>query len=117
MGARRGRARVSRRSPPPPPSKIKKSFLAILGDFLLLFLHMGFFLLRFSHFWGPFHHGGAFLLLFTSRWGPMIAKRVREHAPRKCFCVTEFWTCFVTILSKKMTKIMINCSHVPARWV
>ena len=40
--------------------------LAILGAFLLLFLHMGASLLRFSHFWGPFcyfllHGGGLFL--------------------------------------------------------
>ena len=41
----------SRPSPPPPPSTIKKSFFAILvSAFLLLFLHMGAFLLRFSHF-------------------------------------------------------------------
>ena len=88
-GARAGR---------PPP--LEKSSLAILGAFWLLFLHMGPFLLRFSHFWGPFHHVGAFLLLFTSWWGlflgratpptkflqaPMIARRVREHAPRKFF--------------------------------
>ena len=55
----------SKLSPP-----LKKSSLAILGAFLLLFLHMGPFLLRFSHFWVPFHHVGAFLLLFTSLWGP-----------------------------------------------
>ena len=57
----------SRPSPPPPPQKkIKKSFLTILGAFLLHFLHMGAVLLRFSHFWGPFcyfllHSGGLFL--------------------------------------------------------
>ena len=62
-----GGARVSRH--PLPPLE-KKSSLAILGAFLLLFLYMGPFLLRFSHFWGPFHHVGAFLLLFTSWWGP-----------------------------------------------
>ena len=50
-----------------PPSK--KSSLAILGAFWLLFLHMGPFLLRFSHFCGPFHHVGAFSLLFTSCGG------------------------------------------------
>ena len=54
----------SRSSPPPPPNK-KKSFLTILGVFLLLFLHMGAFLLRFSHFWRLFcyfllHGGGLF---------------------------------------------------------
>ena len=56
--------------PSPPPLEKKRSSLAILGAFLLLFLHMGPFLLRFSHFWGPFYHVGAFLLLFTSWWGP-----------------------------------------------
>ena len=76
MGARRGGggggARVGRR---PPPLK-KRSFLSILGAFLLLFFHMGAFLLRFSHFgglftmWGPFcyfllHGGGLFLGLPT----------------------------------------------------
>ena len=91
-----GGARVSRH---PPPSK-KRSYLAILGAFLLLFLYMGPFLLRFSHFGGLFHHVGTFLLLFTSWWGPfwgrappltkisaapMIARRVREHAPRNFF--------------------------------
>ena len=102
MGARRGGGK-SKRSPPP-PFENKKSFLAILGALLLLFLHTGNFLLRFSHFWGPFHHVGAFLLLFTSWWGPffglapsppppptkmlapMIARMVREHAPGIFLC-------------------------------
>ena len=44
--------------PSPPYLDNKKSILAILGAFLL----------RFSHFWGPFHHVGAFMLLFTSWW-------------------------------------------------
>ena len=95
-------ARVGRRPPPPPPPPLeikKKVFLATLGVFLLLFLHMGAFLLRFSHFWGHFHHVGSFMLLFTSWWGlffgfahptkisgkPMIARRVREHSRRKFF--------------------------------
>ena len=94
-----GGARVGRR--PPPLQKKYKNF-ALLWAFLLLFLHMKAFLLRFSHFWGPFHHVGAFLLLLlhggdlfwacpsTLRkflWAPMIARRVREHAPGKYFCV------------------------------
>ena len=61
-------ARVGRR-PPPPPSPLeneKKSVWALLGAFLLLFLHMGAYLLRFSHFWGPFYyfllHGGGLFL-------------------------------------------------------
>ena len=103
-------ARVGRR---PPPSKIKKIW-ALLGAFLLHFLHMGPFCYFFV-IWGPFAtfflflgasspYVGAFLLLFTSWWGPlfglappplrkflrasMIARRVREHAPRKKICVT-----------------------------
>ena len=60
------------KSRPSPPSK--KSSLAILGAFWLLFLYMGPFLLRFSHFWGPFHHVGAFFLLFTSWWGPFLGR-------------------------------------------
>ena len=93
-----GWARVGRRPPPPPLPRVEseKSFLAILGAFLLLFLDMGASLLLFLDM-------GAFLLLFTSWWGPflglapplqkflrapMIAiRRVREHAPRKIFCV------------------------------
>ena len=51
--------------------------------FLLLFLHMGPFLLRFSHFWGPFHLVGAFLLLFTSWWGPFWG---RAPPPYENFC-------------------------------
>ena len=83
----------------PSPSPLKTSFLAILGALLLLFLHMGAFLLRFSHFLGPFRHVGAFLLLFTSWWvlfgfappptkflrAPMIVRRIREHAPPEIF--------------------------------
>ena len=71
MGARRGGGGKSRLSPSP----LKKSFLAILGALLLLFLHIGDFLLRFLIFgdlfamWGPFCyfllHGGFFLGLPT----------------------------------------------------
>ena len=86
-----GDARVGRRPLPSSLSK-KKSFLAILGAFLLLFLHMGTFLLRFSHFCGPFHHVGAFSLLFTSWWGPFLSMLPGNF---------EFWTCFVTISPKK----------------
>ena len=81
-------------------SKIKIYFWAILGALVLLFLHMGVFLLRFSHYgglftmWGPFcyfllHGGGLFLglpppLLKFLR-APMIARRVQEHDPQKFF--------------------------------
>ena len=90
-------ARVGRR-PPLPPSKTKKKFWGSIGGLFATFLHMGAYLLRFSHFWGPFYY---FLI---SWWGllfglappplqkfllaPMVARRVREHAPRKYFCVT-----------------------------
>ena len=53
------------RPSPPPPKKIKTSFLTILGAFLLFFF-----------IWGPFCYVflilGAFLLLFTSWWGPFF---------------------------------------------
>ena len=56
-----GGGRVGRRLPPS-----KKSFWAILGAFLLLFLHI----------WGPFCYvflfWGVFLLLFTSWWWPFF---------------------------------------------
>ena len=74
----------------PPPSK-KRSSLAILGALLL----------RFSHFWGPFHHVGAFFATIYFMVGaffgacppppqkflraPKISRRVREHALRKFF--------------------------------
>ena len=48
-----------RKSRPSPPLEEKIGRL-YWGPFLLLFLHMGAFLLRFSPFWGPFHHVGAF---------------------------------------------------------
>ena len=90
MGARRG-ARVGRR--PPPPQKYNKYFWAILGAFLLRFSHFG----GLFTMWGPFryfllHGGGLFLgvppTLRKFLRAPMIARRVREHAPRKFFCVT-----------------------------
>ena len=93
MGTRRGGGK-SRPSPPFLENK-KNVFWAILGAFLLIFLHMGAFLLRFSHFWGPFSPCGAFLLHFTSWWGlfclacppppTKISADAHEHAPRKFF--------------------------------
>ena len=83
-------ARVGRR-PPPPSQKYKKYFWAILGAFLLHFSHFG----GLFTMWGPFryfllHGGGLFLGLPPSPlpkflWVPMIARRVREHAPRNFF--------------------------------
>ena len=103
MGARRGGgggAKVGRR---PPPSKIKKAFWLYWGPFCYFFFIWRPFATFFS-FLGAFSPCGAFLLLFTLWWGhffgpsppplrkflraPMIARRVREHAPRKFFCVT-----------------------------
>ena len=64
MGARRG----GECRPASPPLE-KRSFFAILGAFLLLFLHI----------WGPFCFvflifGGLFTMggLFTSWWGPFL---------------------------------------------
>ena len=102
MGVRGARRGGKSRPSPPPPFEKRKFF----GYIVTLFA-------TFFSFWRPFHHVGTFLLLFTSWWRPflglpppplrkflqasMIARRVREHAPRKFF--SEFWTCFVTILS------------------
>ena len=74
---------------------------------------------------------GAFLLLFTSWWGPFLglAPPTKISAgthgckgSRACssefFYVTTDMFCYDFAL--KMTKIMINCSHVtdvPAKWV
>ena len=89
MGTRRGQEQAVA---PPPPRKYKKIFLGYIGGLFATFFS----------FWRPFHHVGAFSLLFTSWWrpflglppptkisaAPMIARGVREHAPRKFFCVT-----------------------------
>ena len=90
----------------PPPLEKKRSSLAILRVFLLLFLHMGPFLQRFSHFWVPFHHVGAFLLLFTSWWRPFLGRAPTptkisagshdcKEGSRACspkiLCVTTIW--------------------------
>ena len=97
-----GGAKVDRR--PPPPLE-KKNFLGYIGDLFATFFYMGAFLLRFSHFGGLFTmHVGAFFATFyfmvEAFFGlapppirkilraPMIARRVREHAPRTFFCVT-----------------------------
>ena len=61
MGARRGGgARVGR----PPPIEKKRSSLTILGAFLLLFLHMGPFLLLFFSFLGAFSPCGGLFATF-----------------------------------------------------
>ena len=56
MGAHREGARVG--VAPPPPEKSPKFCFAILRAFLLLFLYIGAFLLRFSHYGGG--GGGSF---------------------------------------------------------
>ena len=61
MGARRGGARVGHRSPPPR----NFFFFAIVGAFLLLFLHMGAFCYVFLIL-------GAFWLLFISWCRPFL---------------------------------------------
>ena len=74
MGGRRGGGVVQEQGVAP-PGKAEKNCLAIFWAFLLIFLHMGTFSLRFSHLpgggggfftmWGPFcyfllHGGGLF---------------------------------------------------------
>ena len=55
-----GGERVGRRPPPP----LKKMFFGYIGGLCATFSsYMGAFLLRFSHFWGPFHHGGLFYFM------------------------------------------------------
>ena len=118
MGARMGggKSRTSPLPPPPPPRKLKKRFWAILGAFLLLFLHMGAFLVRFSNFLGAFSPCGGHFATFYFMVGPLFGFAPPPHeisagahdckeGSRACspefFCVTqfsEFWTCFVTIL-------------------
>ena len=133
IGARRWGARVGRR-PPPPPSEF--FFLLYWGPFCYVFLiwtentdttefqSLG----AFSPYGGlfaTFHFKvGAFFglppPLRKFLRAPMIARRVREHAPRKFFCATAiYWVLdmFCYNFALKMTKIMINCSHLPARWV
>ena len=94
-------ARVGRRHPPPPPRKKNLGlywepfcyFFFIWGPFCYVFLLFG----GLFTIWGPLcyfllHGGGLFLglppPLRKFLRAPMIARRVREHAPRKYFCVT-----------------------------
>ena len=122
-------ARVGRR-PPPLPLENKKSFGALLGAFLLLFLHMGAYLLRFSHFWGPFYyfllHGGGFFLGLPPP-PTKISAGAHDCKEGSRACSPEIFLCDRNLVSsghvllrfclKNDKKIMINCSHVPARWV
>ena len=66
-----GAARVGRRPPSPPPSKIKIN-LGSIGGLFATFSSYGGLFATFSHFWEPFHHVGTFLLLFTLWWGPFF---------------------------------------------
>ena len=66
MGARRfGKSRPSLLENPP-------FFFALLWAFLLIFLHMGVFLLRFSYYWGLFRHVGASSVPFYSIVGALF---------------------------------------------
>ena len=75
----------SRPSPPPPSKKI---FWAILGAFLLLFLHMGAFLLLFFSFWVPFgyflFHGVGFFGLASSPYENFTAAHDCKEGSRAC---------------------------------
>ena len=104
-----GGARVGRR--PPPLENKNIIFLAILGAFLLLFLHIEAFLLRFSHFVGLF--ATFYFMVEAFLWAcpppslrkflraPMIARRVREHASPEIF-----WC----------DRNLVSCGHVLLRF-
>ena len=92
-GCRGGRARAGHRPP------MEKNCLAILWAFLLLFLHMGAFLLRFSHLpgggggfftmWGHFcyfllHGGGLF-------WACPSPMKISANDHGQC----NYYYCFV----------------------
>ena len=102
-------------SPPPLENKIKFFwlywgpfcyFFFIWGPFCYVFLILG----GLFTMWGPFCYflliGGGLLWACPPPpqkflRAPMIARRVRVHAPRNFFMwpqLSEFWTCFVTIL-------------------
>ena len=90
-GGQEGGARIA------PPPKKKEKFFGYIGGLFATFSSYGGVLLPFSHFWGPFcyfllHGGDRFLGLppppRTFLRAPLIARRVREHAPRKFFYVT-----------------------------
>ena len=71
MGARKGGTRVA--SHPLPPGKSPPNLFAILGTFLLLFLHMGALSLRFSHYGGPFFTmWGPFRYIFGRLYCPVL---------------------------------------------
>ena len=117
MGTRRGGGK-SKPSPPPPS---KKKFFGNIGGFFATFSLYGALFATFFSFLGAFSPCGSLFATFYFMVGaflgaflracppplrkflraPMIARRVREHAPRNFFVwpqFSEFWTCFVTIL-------------------
>ena len=118
MGARRGGGGKSRPSPPPS----KKIFGGYIGGLCFFFI------------WEPFCYVflilGAFWLLFISWCRPFfglpppptkISAGAHDCKERACspkfFCVTAILDMFCYDFALKMRKIMINCSHVAARWV
>ena len=93
-GRPQGRVGKSRPSPPPP---LKKVFWLYWGPFCyFFFIYRGLFDTFLSFFGGPFHHVGPFYFMVEAFFwacplrkflrAPMIARRVREHAPRKFLC-------------------------------
>ena len=121
--------------PSPPPSKIGNNFWGYIGGLFATFSSYGGLSATFFSFWGPFHHVGAFSLLFTSWWRPFlglpppptkISAGAHDCKEGSRACSPEFFLCERNLVNSghvcydfalKMTKIMINCSHVPARWV
>ena len=125
MSARRGGGK----SRPSPRPHRKKNWGLYWGPFCYFFF-----------IWGPFCYVflilGAFLLLFTSWWRPFlglpppppptkISAGTHDCKEGSRACSREIFLCDRNLMSSghvlfdfalKMTKIIINCSHVPARW-
>ena len=122
MGARRGEGK-SRPSPPPLP------FLGYIGGLFATFSSYGGLLATFFSFWVPF---GYFLFhgvgLFVGLPPPPTKTSAGAHDCKEGSraCSPEIFLCDRNLVSSghvllrfclKNGKIMINSSHVPARWV
>ena len=126
MDARRGGARVGRR-PSPPLSKIKKKFFWLyLGPFCYFFFIWGPFCYVFLIFGGLFATFYFMVGAFFGACPPPTKISAGAHdckeGSKVCMLPGNFfvWPRFSEFcydFALKMTKIVINCSQVPARWV